>query len=111
MGDVELRKAMGYALNIEEVSEVYYNGLRERANSMIPPVFKSFFDDSLEGYTYDEAKAIEILDAAGYKDVDGDGMREDKTANRLKSGWQLCLVTKHRKILFLITCKTGKMLG
>lgn len=84
MGDVELRKAMGYALNIEEVSEVYYNGLRERANSMIPPVFKSFFDDSLEGYTYDEAKAIEILDAAGYKDVDGDGMREDKNGQPLE---------------------------
>ncbi|WP_413364988.1 oligopeptide ABC transporter substrate-binding protein [Lysinibacillus sp. 3P01SB] len=84
MGDVELRKAMGYALNIEEVSEVYYNGLRERANSMIPPVFSSFFDDSLEGYTYDEAKAIEILDAAGYKDVDGDGMREDKNGQPLE---------------------------
>ena len=84
MGDVELRKAMGYALNIEEVSEVYYNGLRERANSMISPVFKTFFDDSLEGYTYDEAKANEILDAAGYKDVDGDGIREDKNGKPLE---------------------------
>ncbi len=84
MGDVELRKAMGYALNIEEVSEVYYNGLRERANSMIPPVFETFFDDSLEGYTYDEAKANEILDAAGYKDVDGDGIREDKNGKPLE---------------------------
>lgn len=84
MGDVELRKAMGYALNIEEVSEVYYNGLRERANSMIPPVFATFFDDSLEGYTYDEAKANEILDAAGYKDVDGDGIREDKNGKPLE---------------------------
>ena len=84
MGDVELRKAMGYAMNIEEVSEVYYSGLRERANSMIPPVFKSFYDDSLEGYTYDKEKAIEILDAAGYKDVDGDGMREDKEGKPLE---------------------------
>ncbi|MGM9948733.1 MAG: oligopeptide ABC transporter substrate-binding protein [Lysinibacillus sp.] len=84
MGDVELRKAMGYALDIEQVSEVYYNGLRERANSLIPPVFESFYDDSLEGYTYNPDKAIEILDAAGYKDVDGDGFREDKEGKPLE---------------------------
>lgn len=84
MGDVELRKALAYALDIEQVSEVYYYGLRERANSLIPPVFESFFDDSLEGYTYDPEKAIEILDAAGYKDVDGDGMREDKNGKPLE---------------------------
>ena len=41
MGDVKLRQAMAYALDIEQVSEVYYNGLRERANSLIPPVFSS----------------------------------------------------------------------
>ena len=78
MGDKELRQAMGYALDIEEVSEVYYNGLRERANSLIPPVFSSYYDESLEGYTYNPDKANEMLDAAGHKDVDGDGLREDK---------------------------------
>ena len=84
MGDVELRKAMGYALDIEQVSEVYYNNLRERANSLIPPVFASYYDESLEGYTYNPDKANEILDAAGYKDVDGDGIREDKDGNPLE---------------------------
>ena len=84
MGDKALRQAMGYALDIEQVSEVYYNNLRERANSLIPPVFTSYYDDSLEGYTYNEDKANEILDAAGYKDVDGDGIREDKDGNPLE---------------------------
>ncbi len=84
MGDIKLRQAMGYALDIEQVSEVYYNSLRERANSLIPPVFKSFYDDSLEGYTYNPDKANEILDEAGYKDVDGDGIREDKNGKHLK---------------------------
>ncbi|MGM9944848.1 MAG: oligopeptide ABC transporter substrate-binding protein, partial [Lysinibacillus sp.] len=84
MGDVELRKALAYALDIEQVSEVYYNNLRERANSLIPPVFASYYDESLEGYTYNPDKANEILDAAGYKDVDGDGIREDKDGNPLE---------------------------
>lgn len=84
MGDVKLRQAMGYAINVEEVSEVYYNNLRERATSLIPPVFKSFYDDTLVGYTYDEDKANALLDEAGYKDVDGDGLREDKDGKPLE---------------------------
>ncbi|MCP1143802.1 oligopeptide ABC transporter substrate-binding protein [Lysinibacillus endophyticus] len=84
MGDVNLRKAMAYALDIEQVSEVLYNGLRVRANSLIPPVFESFYDKSLKGYVYDPEKAKEILDKAGYKDVDGDGFREDPKGKKLE---------------------------
>lgn len=84
MGDVNLRKAMAYALNVEEVTEVFYDGLRERANAIVPPVFSSFHDPTLEGYTYDPEKAIALLDKAGFKDVDGDGIREDKNGQPLE---------------------------
>lgn len=84
MADVELRKAMGYALDVEQVNEVYYDNLRTRANGLIPPVFKSFHDDTLEGYTYNPDKAIELLDAAGYKDTDGDGFRETPEGEKLE---------------------------
>ena len=84
MADKNLRKAMGYALNIEEVSDVYYYGLRSRANSFIPPVFASFHNADLPGYTYDPEKAMELLDEAGYVDKDGDGIREDKEGNPLE---------------------------
>ncbi|MFJ8064093.1 ABC transporter substrate-binding protein [Psychrobacillus sp. NPDC096426] len=84
MGDVKLRQAMGYAIDVEQVAEVYYVGLRERANSLIPPVFASFYDGSLEGYTYDPDKAAALLDEAGYKDVDGDGIREGKDGKPLE---------------------------
>ena len=84
MNDVKLRQAMGYAIDVEQVSEVYYNNLRERATSLIPPVFQSFYDDSLEGYTYDVDIANALLDEAGYEDVDGDGLREDKDGKPLE---------------------------
>lgn len=84
MGDVKLRQAMGYAIDVEQVSEVYYNNLRERAASLIPPVFQSFYDDTLEGYTYDVEKAKALLDEAGYKDTDGDGLREGKDGKPLE---------------------------
>ena len=35
-----------------------------------------FGNDTITAYTYDEAKAAEILDNAGYKDVNNDGYRE-----------------------------------
>jgi len=84
MGDVKLRQAIGYAIDVEQVSEVYYNNLRERATSLIPPVFQSFYDDTLEGYNYDVDKANALLDEAGYADVDGDGVRENKDGQPLE---------------------------
>ena len=83
MGNKTLRQAMGYALDVEQVNEVFYFDLRERANSLIPPVFKSFHDSSIEGYNYDPEKAISLLDEAGYKDTDGDGLREDPNGEKL----------------------------
>jgi len=82
MNDVNLRQAIGYAMDIESVTEKFYQGLRVRANSLIPPVFASYYDDTLEGYHYDPEKAKELLDKAGYKDKDGDGIREDKNGNK-----------------------------
>ena len=80
MNNVNLRKAVAYAMDIEQVSDVYYEGLRTRANSLIPPVFSSFYDDSLEGYKYDPKQAKKLLEEAGYKDTNNDGYVEDLEA-------------------------------
>jgi len=72
-----LRQAMAYALDTKTVNERFYQGLRFDANTLIPPFFKRYHDDSIKGYTYDPAKAKKLLDDAGYKDVDNDGYRED----------------------------------
>ena len=107
MGDNVLRQAMGYALDIEQVNEVFYFDLRERANSLIPPVFKSFHDASIEGYTYNPEKAIELLDKAGYVDKDGDGLREDPKGEKLTINLAAMAGMKHKNKLFHTTFKTG----
>jgi len=76
--DVELRKAMGYALDNKSIAEEFYMGLRSPATTLMIPFFKEYHNPDLEGFTYDPKKANDILDKAGYKDVDGDGYREDK---------------------------------
>ena len=79
MADKSLRQAMGYALDNDAVGSRFYNGLRSNATTLIPPVFGTLHDTEVKGYTQDIDKANKLLDDAGYKDVDGDGMREDKT--------------------------------
>ncbi|MEG0438102.1 MAG: oligopeptide ABC transporter substrate-binding protein [Solibacillus sp.] len=82
MNDVKLREAVAYAMDIEQVGERFYQGLRSRATGLIPPTFASFYDSTLEGFNYDPEKAKALLEEAGYKDVDGDGIREDKEGNK-----------------------------
>ena len=78
MGDKKLRQAMAYGLNIDQMVQTFYSGIRERATSMVPPVMTKYFPKGLKGYPYDPKKAKELLDEAGYKDINGDGYREDK---------------------------------
>ena len=61
-----------------------YNGLQHGTNSIIIPFFKDIYNKDQEGFDYNPEKAKKILDDAGYKDVDGDGLRENKDGSKLK---------------------------
>ncbi|MFS0780950.1 oligopeptide ABC transporter substrate-binding protein [Bacillus sp. 1P06AnD] len=84
MNNINLRKALGYAMNIEEVTKQYYNGLRFRANAIMPPVFGSYYQKDMKGFTYNPEKAKKLLDEAGYKDTNNDGFREDPNGKPLE---------------------------
>ncbi|GIO24814.1 oligopeptide ABC transporter substrate-binding protein [Oceanobacillus sp. J11TS1] len=83
VGDVELRRAMWYAVDNNAVGERFYNGLRWNATTLIPSFYEIYHDDSIETPTYDPDKANQILDEAGYEDVDGDGIRENPDGEEL----------------------------
>lgn len=84
MNDVKLRQAIAYAIDTKTAGEKLYNGLYHPANSLIISFFGDLHDSELEGYSYDPDKANELLDEAGYKDVDGDGIREGKDGKEFK---------------------------
>ena len=84
MNDVNLKKAMGYAIDTKALGDKFYHGLRTPAPSPIPPVFSDLHDPEMKGYEYDEEKAKKLLDEGGYKDKDGDGIREDKNGKPLQ---------------------------
>ena len=82
MNELKLRQAIAYGMDVETVTDVIYQGLYKRANSLIPPIF-SFYDASLQGYSYNVDKANALLNEAGYIDVDGDGFRENQHGEKL----------------------------
>lgn len=82
MSDPNLRKAMGYAMNVDQVAEKFLNGLSFRLTSPIIPAFEGLHDEKIEGYPLDLDKANKLLDEAGYK-KGKDGFRTDKDGKPL----------------------------
>ncbi len=82
--DPELRKAVNWAVDRQKVVDVALQGYATVGSTIIVPYSKYHWEppaDSL--FTYDPAKANELLDAAGYKDANGDGFRETKDGKKL----------------------------
>ena len=84
MADPKLRQAMAYAIDNDSIGEKFFNGLRFTAAGPIAPIFKSLYNPSIPNFKYDLEKAKALLDEAGFKDTNGDGIREDKKGQPLK---------------------------
>jgi peptide/nickel transport system substrate-binding protein len=82
--DPKFRQALAWAIDNEKVCKVSYMGYATPGTSILPADFwKAPFDYHWEPpagvkRSYDPEKAKQILDDAGYKDTDGDGIREYK---------------------------------
>jgi len=83
MANKSLRQAMMYALNVDQVSKKFGNGVKWRANTLIPPVFTKYYDKSAKGYPLNIKKADQLLDAAGYKKRNGSKWRSDPNGKAL----------------------------
>ncbi len=72
--DPKFRHALGYALNLPQLIEKVYQGAGLPGTTIVPPVYDRFHWEppADQKFTYDPAKAAELLDAAGYtKGSDG----------------------------------------
>jgi peptide/nickel transport system substrate-binding protein len=73
----QVRMALSHAVNREEISEIVYFGLLEPAGYSFSRSNPYYSEAAHKMYSaYDPDKARQLLDAAGYKDADGDGYRE-----------------------------------
>jgi peptide/nickel transport system substrate-binding protein len=83
LANVKVREAMSYAIDRQKVSTIGESGYEPPANQadIITPTFNSWLDGSLTShydYTYNPAKAKQLLAQAGYKMGSGGVMTNSK---------------------------------
>jgi peptide/nickel transport system substrate-binding protein len=83
--DVRIRQAIDYAIDKKAIATTAMDGLAPVASSLLSPVqeFYRWAVPADQQYTYDPAKARQILDAAGYKMGSG-GIRVAPNGKPLK---------------------------
>ena len=81
--DVKFRQALNWAIDKQKMTELAYQGMADPGTSTFEV---NFYDPDLDWhwqppadveYTFDPAKAKQLLADAGYKDTDGDGILND----------------------------------
>jgi peptide/nickel transport system substrate-binding protein len=81
--DVRFRQALNWAVDKDKLTALAYQTYADPGSSIFEV---DFYDPDLDwhwqppadiAYGFDLAKASSLLDAAGYKDTDGDGIRND----------------------------------
>ncbi|MEI6451601.1 MAG: peptide ABC transporter substrate-binding protein, partial [Actinomycetes bacterium] len=87
--DPAFRQALNYAIDKQKIAAVAYSDQVSPATSFIPaglydPELDYHWDPGAATYPFDLAQARTALDAAGYKDTNGDGIREGKDGKPLK---------------------------
>lgn len=87
LNNVKLRQAIGYAINREKIVNDLLLGQATISHSILPE--ESWAFNAGTKYPFDPNKAKQLLDEAGFKDANGDGLREmPKISFKISSGNQ-----------------------
>lgn len=89
----KVRQAIAHLVPVDDIIEVMVYGQAERQVANISPL-ASYYNDKLKPIPLDHKKAEKLLDEAGWKDTDGDNIR-DKVINgeKIKLSFQLNYIT------------------
>jgi peptide/nickel transport system substrate-binding protein len=70
--DLRVRQAIAHAIDVDEIIRFRLEGHAAPATGLLSPV-NWFYSRPSQAYAFDPAKAAALLEAADYKDPDGDG--------------------------------------
>jgi peptide/nickel transport system substrate-binding protein len=74
--DSKVRQALAYATNKQELIDIVLLGMGAAGRTIIPDSLLPWYNDAIQDHPFDLAAANQMLDDAGYKDVNGDGVRD-----------------------------------
>jgi len=80
--DKQVRLAMAYATDKQKIIDIVKLGLATSGIALIPSGTGEWFNTDVKDFAYDPAKGNQLLDEAGYKDADGDGIRDMPDGSR-----------------------------
>jgi peptide/nickel transport system substrate-binding protein len=72
--DPAVRQAVAYAVDRERINQISARGTSFEGHGILPPFYKSFYEQPAQDYPFDPDKANQILDDAGWVQ-EGDGPR------------------------------------
>lgn len=78
----EIRKAVAYGLPKETILESVYLSHGMATDTMVNPA-SWLYEKETATYPYDLQKGKKVLQKAGWLDIDGDGIRDKKTAEKM----------------------------
>ncbi|MCC7264599.1 MAG: ABC transporter substrate-binding protein [Candidatus Latescibacteria bacterium] len=74
--DRRVRQALAMAVDKQKLIEVVLLGMGTPGLTLIPEGLGHWYNSSLQDYAFDPGQARALLEEAGYRDGDGDGVRE-----------------------------------
>ena len=80
----QFRHAVAHSMDKDAIIEDVQHGLGYPQWSSISPSAGDFHNPDVREYPYDIETANAILDGIGWKDTDGDGVREDDAGNKIE---------------------------
>lgn len=80
--DVRVRQAITMCIDRQGMMQKFLNGRSQVMHSYLPQAHP-LYPDVLPEWSYDVAQARQLLDEAGYRDVVGDGYRQDPRSGEI----------------------------
>ncbi|MGQ9863136.1 MAG: ABC transporter substrate-binding protein [Bacteroidia bacterium] len=74
--DKRVRRAMAHLVDVDMLIQKFSYGMATRSIGPLYALQKGAYNDTLKPIAYDPQRAAQLLDQAGWKDTDGDGMRD-----------------------------------
>lgn len=74
--DILVREALGYAIDRQAILDISFDGFAAPSQLFGPPGVLGQYAGRIIGYKHDPNRARDLLEEAGWKDADGDGIRE-----------------------------------
>ena len=99
-GSANIRRALSYAINKEEILKEYLQGYGQLSFGPVSPIYKAYYNDELKPYEYKPSKAKEILKSEGWVDLNQDGIIEK---NNLEFSFKLFIASGNPRRVYAAT--------